>query len=35
MAVVGERDRATEERVIRVLGIIVGRALSEDFMMNI
>ena len=35
MAVVGERDRATKERVMRVLGIVVGRSSSEDFMMNI
>ena len=35
MAVVGERDRTTEERVMRVLGVVVGRASSEDFMMNI
>ena len=35
MAVVGERDRATEERVMHVLGIVIGRASSEDFMMNI
>ena len=35
MAVVGERARATEERVMRVLGIVVGRLSSEDFMMDI
>ncbi len=34
MAVVGERSRATEERVPRVLGIVVGRLSSEDFMTN-
>ena len=34
MAVVGERSRATEERVTRVLGIVVGRSSSEDFMTN-
>jgi hypothetical protein len=34
MAVVGERSRATEERVTRVLGIIVGRSSSEEFMTN-
>ena len=36
MAVVGERDRATDERVMgRVLGVAVGRSLSEDFTMYI
>ena len=34
MAVVGERDRATEERVMgRILGVAIGRSSSEDFMM--
>ncbi len=32
MAVVGERSRATEERVMRVLGIGVGRSTTEEFM---
>ena len=32
MAVVGERFRATEERVTRVLGVGVGRSSSEDVM---
>ena len=35
MAVVGERSRATEERVTRVLGSVVGRSSSEDVMMDI
>ena len=35
MAVVGERDRATKERVMRILGVIVGRVSSEDFMILI
>jgi hypothetical protein len=34
MVVVGERSRATKERVTRVLGIGVGRSSSEDFMTN-
>ena len=34
MAVVGERSRATEERVTRVLGNGVGRSSSEDVMTN-
>ena len=34
-AVVGERARAIEVRVMRVLGIVVGRSSSEDFMMDI
>ncbi len=34
MAVVGERSRATEERVMCVLGIVVGRSSSEEFMTN-
>ena len=34
MAVVGERSRATEERVTRILGIVVRRSSSEDFMTN-
>ncbi len=34
MAVVGERSRATKERVTRVLGIVVGRSSSEDVMTN-
>ncbi len=36
MAVVGERGRATEERVMeRVLGGAGGRSSSEDFMVDI
>jgi hypothetical protein len=35
MAVVGERARATKVRVMRVLGIVVRRSSSEDFMMDI
>ena len=35
MAVVGERAHAAEERVMRVLGIVVGTSSSEDFMMDI
>ena len=34
-AVVGERDRATVDRVTRVLGIAVGRSSSEDVMFDI
>ena len=36
MAVVGERGRATEERVMgRVLGVAGGSSSSEDFMVDI
>ncbi len=36
MAVVGERGRATEERVVgRVLGGTGGRSSSEDFVVDI
>jgi len=36
MAVVGERERATEEHVMgRVLGGTGGRLSSEDFMVDI
>ena len=35
MAVVGERARAAEERVMRVLRVVVGRSSSEDFMVDI